>query len=79
MDRKRVQEAGKFFGVICKHLGALCTIVGCALAPNEDTIVTKGGLIVLCISLPAYLYGAWRTGSWMIDIGVDTDDKEGYH
>lgn len=68
MNRKKVQNAGKVFGEYCKRFGALFVVISAAMVPNEDNIVNKGGLIALVIALILYMYGAWRTQNFMIDL-----------
>lgn len=74
MNRKKVQNAGKVFGEYCKRFGATFGTVGCILSVNEDlsvnenNIVNKGGILLLIISLLIYLYGAWRTQNFMIEL-----------
>lgn len=68
MNRKKVQNAGKVFGEYCKRIGATFGTVGCILSVNEDNIVNKGGILLLIISLLIYLYGAWRTQNFMIEL-----------
>jgi hypothetical protein len=68
MNRKKIREAGKKFGNFCKVLGAVCSIISAPMVPNEDFIINKGGLVILIIALLLYMYGAWRTQNFMIEL-----------
>lgn len=68
MNRKKVQNAGKVFGEYCKRIGAFFVVISAAMVPNENNHVNKGALIALIIALSLYMYGAWRTQNFMIDL-----------
>lgn len=68
MNRNKVRHAGKVFGDYCKRIGALCVVISAPMVPNEDDLVNKGGLVALIIALLLYIYGAWRTQNFMIDL-----------
>lgn len=68
MNRKKVQNAGRVFGEYCKRIGTLFVVISAPMVPNEDNLVNKGGLIALIIALILYMYGAWRTQNFMIDL-----------
>lgn len=73
MNRKKVQHAGMVFGNICKHIGAVATIIGSIMTPNQDTLVNKGGVLLLCLAMCFFAYGSWRTGTIML--GDDKNDS----
>lgn len=70
MNKKKVQRAGKVFGSFCKVFGAVFCIISAPMVPSEDIVVNKGGLIILIIALLLYLYGAWRTQNFIIDLDL---------
>lgn len=71
MKRNDVKKAGKLFGEICKIVGVIFCLIGCALTPREDIVIDKTGVIIVALSLVLYKYGCWRTGSYIVNIDLE--------
>lgn len=69
MNRKKVQKAGFIFGVWCRRIGAMVSLICLSLSVNETYkhFIEIRFLIPAIIAVAVFIYGVWRTGGICYD------------
>lgn len=60
--KNKTDRDGYVFGQLCKIIGGTMSLPCLFLLGNEQTIVNKGMITPVIVSIVLFVYGIWRTG-----------------